>query len=34
MKDDTVIFTGTKEECEEMMDADETGTLELYQNQD
>ena len=34
VKDDTVIFTGTKEECEEMMNADESSELELYQNQD
>lgn len=34
VKDDTVIFSGSKEECEMYMDADETGELELYQNQD
>ena len=34
VRDDTVIFSGTKEECEDMLNADETGELEIYPNQE
>ena len=34
VRNDMVIFSGAKEECEMFMNADESGELELYQNQD